>query len=124
MQEALISEWQSYESLRNKGYFKTWITRIVINKCKDHLRRAKYTCPFDDNAGLFYDMQTRDVELMDAICRLEPKFVPYITLRFYNDMTYEEVAKSLRITVSTAKYRTKTALRMLENILKGDEGCD
>ncbi len=124
MQEAAISAWQGYGSLRRKEYFKTWITRIVINKCKSFLRRKRSALCFDDNAGMFYDMPTRDIEIMDAVCRLDPKLVPYITLRFYNDMTYEETAESLRVPVSTVKYRTKAALRELEAILKGDEDCD
>lgn len=121
MQEAVISAWSGYDKLKKKEYFKTWITRIVINKCKDFLRQRKYTCELTDNADAFYDMPAQDMEIMDAICHLEPGLVPYITLRFYNDMTYEEVAKSLKIPVSTVKYRTKTALDKLKRFLKGDE---
>lgn len=124
MQEAVISAWQGYNALRYKEFFKTWITRIVINKCKNFLRGKKYTCSLTDNGEMFYNMPTRDMEIMDAVCRLEEKLVPYITLRFYNDMTYEEVAASLKVPVSTVKYRTKTALKKLEAILKGGESYD
>ena len=45
----------------------------------------------------------------------------YITLRFYNDMTYEEVAQVLKEPVSTVKYKTNKALLKLKEYLKGDD---
>ena len=65
-------------------------------------------------------MPETEFELMDAICKLPPHSSVYITLRFYNDMNYEEVSKVLKIPVSTVKYRTKKALEELKNILEGD----
>ena len=34
VQEATMVAWKSFKELKNIEYFKTWITRIVINKCK------------------------------------------------------------------------------------------
>ena len=61
------------------------------------------------------------MEIMDALCKMNPKISIYITLKFYNDMTYDEMAKSLMIPVSTAKHRTKSALNELKILLEGDE---
>ena len=61
------------------------------------------------------------MEIMDALCKMNPKSSIYITLKFYNNMTYDEMAKSLRLPVSTVKYRTKTALKELKILLEGDE---
>ncbi len=58
--------------------------------------------------------------MLDAICKLSPKISIYITLKFYNDMTYDEMAKTLKIPVSTVKHRTKTAISHLKEILKGE----
>ena len=44
----------------------------------------------------------------------------YISLRFYNDMSYDEVAKALKQPVSTVKYRTRKALDELKTLLEGD----
>ena len=61
------------------------------------------------------------MEIMDALCRMEPKLSIYITLKFYNDMTYDEMARSLAVPVSTVKHRTKSALKELKKLLEGDE---
>lgn len=118
--EAVISAYQSFGKLKNQQYFKTWITRIVINKCKDFLKKHRFTEELSDNINAFYDMPDTDLEIMDAICKLDEKYTPYITLRFYNDMTYNDVAKLLHQPVSTVKHRTKAALGELKKTLEGD----
>ena len=57
---------------------------------------------------------------MDVLCRMDPASSVYISLRFYNDMSYEQAAKTLRQPVSTVKYRTARALRQLKTLLEGD----
>lgn len=121
LQEAAISAYKSLDGLKNKEYFKTWLTRIVINKCKNFLKSRRYTEELTDNMNVFYSIQTEELEIMDALCKMDPKMSIYITLKFYNDMTYDEMAKSLMIPVSTVKHRTKSALSELKKLLEGDE---
>lgn len=121
LQEAAISAYQGFGRLKNIEYFKTWMTRIVINKSIDIGRKQKYTVELTDNINVFYDMSESDMEILDAICSLGSELSVYISLRFYNGMTYEEAAKVLRLPVSTVKYRTKKAIKKLKNILEGDE---
>lgn len=120
VQEAALSAYKAFGKLKNKEYFKTWITRIVINKSKDFLKKQRYTETLFDSASLLESVKSEDFEILDAILRMDKKLAPYITLRFYNDMTYEEAAALLKIPVSTVKYRTKAALLELRKILEGD----
>ena len=41
VQDAALSAYRSFHRLRNVQYFKTWITRIVINRCKDFFEKTK-----------------------------------------------------------------------------------
>lgn len=120
LQDSAMSAYISYEKLRNKEYFKTWMTRIVINKCKNFLKSKRYTEELNDNLNLFYNITESDFEIMDAICNMSPNLSVYITLKFYNDMTYKEMAKSLKQPVSTVKYKTKTAIDALKKLLEED----
>lgn len=121
LQEAALSAYQGFARLKNIEYFKTWLTRIVINKSIDFRKKQKYTVELTDNISVFYDMPESDVEILDAVCRLGSEWSVYISLRFYNGMTYEEAAKVLKQPVSTVKYRTNKAIKRLKNILEGDE---
>ena len=119
VQEAVLSALKSYNTLRDKSYFKTWLTRIVINKSKDYLKKKRFTEELKDNLNVFYNMPSDEIEIMDCICKLNKSSI-YITLRFYNDMTYDEVAHTLKLPVSTVKYKTKKALHQLKLLLEGD----
>ncbi len=120
VQEAVFSAWKSFDLLKNKEFFKTWITRIVINKSKDYIKKQRFTEELTDNLNMFCNMPIDEIGIMDCICRLDPKLAIYITLRFYNDMTYDEIAHTLKLPISTVKYKTKKALNELKNILEGD----
>jgi len=120
VQEAVLSALKSFDTLKNKEFFKTWLTRIVINKSKDYLKKQRFTEELTDNLNVFYNMPSDEIDIMDCICRLNPKSSIYITLRFYNDMTYDEVARTLKLPVSTVKYKTKKALGELKTFLEGD----
>ena len=121
LQDAALSAYQAFETLRNKEYFKTWLTRIVINKCKNHIKSRRYTEELTDNLNVFYNTDTTELEIMDALCKMSPGSSVYITLKFYNDMTYDDIARSMMLPVSTDKYRTKNALNELKKLLEGDE---
>ena len=121
VQEAVVCAYKSFDKLKHMEYFKTWLTRIVINKSKDFLKKKKYTAELTDNLNSFYNMPTEDFEIMEAICKLDSKMALYITLKFYNDMTYEEISRLLKLPVSTVKYRTSKALKKLKKILEGGD---
>lgn len=120
LQDALLSACRNIGSLRHPEYFRTWLTRIVINKSKNFLKAKRYTEELTDKLDVFYSIPEQDMEILDALCRMEPKAAAYISLRFYNGMTYEEAAKTLKQPVSTVKYRTAKALRELKELLEGD----
>lgn len=120
LQDAALAAYRAFPNLRNKEYFKTWITRIVINRCKNFLKSKKYTEELKDDLNVFCTVQSEETEIMDSLCKMNPAQSLYITLRFYNDMTYEEMAKATHLPVSTVKYRTKAALNELKMILEGE----
>lgn len=120
LQDALLSAYQNIHSLRHREYFKTWLTRIVINKSKNFLKAKRCTEELTDRINVFCNIPEQDIEIMDALCRMDPKQSVYISLRFYNDMNYAEAAQVLKLPVSTVKYRTAKALSQLKTLLEGD----
>ena len=117
MQESVLSALKSFNKLKYKEYFKTWFTRIVINKSKDFIKKRRYTEELTDTVNVFYDIPLAEMNIVDCICRMNPKLSVYITLRYYNEMTYEEMAKVMKQPVSTVKYKTKKALSELKKHL-------
>ena len=44
IQETVLKCWQKIEQLKSEEYFGTWLTRILINQCKDILKERKKGC--------------------------------------------------------------------------------
>lgn len=120
VQDAALSAFQALDTLKYPEYFKTWMTRIVINKSKNFLKGRRLTEALDDSLNIFAAIPTEELEMMDAVLRLGEGLSVYISLRFYSGMNYEEAAQALGQNVSTVKYRTKKALNELKKILEGD----
>lgn len=51
MQETILTALEKITSLKEERYFKTWLTKILINKCNDILRKNKITVQMEE----FYD---------------------------------------------------------------------
>lgn len=73
-----------------------------------------------DSLNIFCDMPLEEINIVDCICKMNPKLSVYITLRFYNEMTYDEMAQTLKQPVSTIKYKTNKALSELKKLFEGD----
>ena len=41
VQETMVTIWEKLKKINSSGSFKTWLYRIVVNKCYDHLRKMK-----------------------------------------------------------------------------------
>jgi RNA polymerase sigma factor (sigma-70 family) len=47
IQETILTCWEKLDTLKNILYFKTWLTRILINKCNDQIRKQKNCFPIE-----------------------------------------------------------------------------
>ena len=70
LQEAALAAYRNLDTLKNSAYFKTWLTRIVINKCKNFLKSQRPTEELRDDIRLFGNVPETELEIVDAICRM------------------------------------------------------
>jgi len=112
----------AYKAIYNAGklkkaeFAKTWICRILINEAITFLRKQKrevtgHVAELDEAAAMPEDM----TDLHKAIDNLKPEEKTVIILRYFEDMKIEEIAKVLRLSVSTVKsrlYRTLAKLKI------------
>jgi RNA polymerase sigma-70 factor (ECF subfamily) len=125
VQDALIKAWRSWDSLRDPASFAPWFDRIVVNVCRDRMRRHRGVRWVDLEAAgdveahdAFREMFARD-EAARAVARLDPDHRVVVVLRFWRDMTLEQVAELLGLPLGTVKSRLHYALRALREELGG-----
>lgn len=110
--EAVYRALCSLKKLRHDEYFETWITRILINICKDELRKSARLRPLDELGELSaedYDA----LPVREAVAALPVELRELIMLRFFMRFTLAESAETLGIPQGTAASRERRALKLL-----------
>jgi RNA polymerase sigma-70 factor (ECF subfamily) len=119
VQDALIIAWQSFDTLREAGKFGAWFDRILVNGCRDRLRRRNVVrfIPIDgepEPAGRdpFVAFIERDA-LLAHIGLLTPDERIVVVLRFWADLPLEAIGDRLDWPLGTVKSRLHRALGRL-----------
>lgn len=130
-QDAFVAAWRKWESLRDPAAFQPWFDRILVNTCRNRLRQRRPTSVADPPDAFAEPLRgpERAVEARDeverALARLSPDHRIVIALRFYRDLTVDDIAVRLAIPAGTVKSRLHHALERLESLLAApDEEAD
>ena len=110
--EAVYKGLRSHKKLRQKEYFDTWLTRILINECRNEQRRRQRVQPVEtlpETAAEAFDA----LPLKEAVARLPGELRDVVILRFFAGYTLQETADALVIPRGTAATRQRRALSLL-----------
>ena len=128
-QETFVRAWTALPNFRGQSQFRTWLYRIVTNLCYNRLPslRRSLTELGDDviaeipETGTGFDnpahgLESRELRshLHHAIDHLDENYRLLISLRYQNELSYEEIATMLNLplgTVKTGLFRAKEQLR-------------
>lgn len=126
MQELTYRSYRNIRTIQEPQYIRTWLTRIAINICHDMLRKQKREIASNDIVeqqldNRYEQQQTNEIELFDTLSHLSDGQRELIMLKYVEDHTNQDIAKSLHIPEGTVKSRLHTALRKLRLLWK-EEG--
>ena len=119
-QEVLVRLWQGYDSFQGKSDLRTWIYKVSLNTCIsiDRKKKRRKTQPLLEGVDLFdkNDADNRQTDqLHERIGRLQA-FDRAIVMLWLEDMSYEEIAQIVGISVknvSVRLYRIKEQLKQM-----------
>lgn len=118
-QEALFRAWRSARSLREGSQVDAWLDRILVNVCRDRLRRRRairFIALTDDQAGhsadAFQILLDRD-EVLRAMTQLNPDQRIVVILHYWGGLTLTEIAARTGWPEGTVKSRLHHALEQL-----------
>jgi len=128
-QDALVRAWQAAGSLRDPAGFQAWFDRILVNICRDRLRRRRRITfiPIDpevtqaDRRDPFRTVLDRD-QVVRAMAHLNTDERVVLVLHYWADLTLDAVAERLGWPVGTVKSRLHHGLREIRRVL--DAGPD
>ncbi len=117
LQEALFKAWRHWPSLRQPEQAAAWFYRIVVNECRQRLRRRGREILVDvlpERAGPDeFDRSGERDALRQALVQLTPDDRLVLVLRFYADLTIDQIADRTGSRIGTVKSRLHRAVRAL-----------
>ena len=127
VQEAALVAWDRRRSLRDPETVDAWFNRILVNVCRQELRRrGRRPALMEIDAGVDGDhgrLHDRD-ELTRAIGRLTPDEQILLALRFGRDLTVPQIAADLGMAQGTVKSRLHYALEHLRAALEAERRAE
>ena len=123
MQETFVKVYKQYATYRQESSEKTWITRIAINTCKD-IRRSTWFKRVDRSVSLdtipepHYEYDPADDTLIQEVMKLQPKLKEVVLLKYYQNLSFQEIAETLQLPVGTVSTRMNTAKKKLRERLE------
>jgi RNA polymerase sigma-70 factor, ECF subfamily len=139
VQEVFLKIFRNIRSFRHGSSLKTWIYRIAVNEAYNHRRwfsrhqRQEVAfgpdeaapahadsfadpgrSPFDEAS----DHETRAM-VEAALEKLKPNFRTAVVLRDIEDLSYEEIASVLEVSLGTVKSRILRGREALRKVLEG-----
>ena len=114
---------RNIRSLKEPQYFKTWLSRILINVANDYLRNKGMVDLELDETSYVKEVVIEDkieikIDLYNAIDELEDKYKDAVILRYIDDLKIEDISKILDRPVNTIKTHLRKALKDMKKMLK------
>ena len=133
LQESYITALNRISSLERTESFMSWFNKIVVNKSRDYLRKKNpkpltgedewlLEGQIDDNESFSpesnVDKEELKTEVMDALKELSAEKRTCVMMRYFNDMSVNEIAQTMEVPVSTVKNRLFDARKELKKLFE------
>lgn len=126
IQETVLKCWQKIGQLKQEAYFQTWLTRILINQCKDVLKsRKRYVLLDDFEVSDFPELVQEDSyfanEWKEVLGGLKEKYRIVMELYYADGFSTKEIAEMLHITDMSVRSRLSRGRKQLEQLMDADD---
>ncbi|MFD2923281.1 sigma-70 family RNA polymerase sigma factor [Halobacillus naozhouensis] len=129
-QEAFIKAYQKYSTFKQQSSVKTWLYKITINLCKDHLKSSYIKRVIRKSTEVFRNIpsphatpeeytihKSEDEELLEHVLQLDNKYREIIILYYFEEFEIKDIAQLLQVSMNTIKTRLRRARQLLQEQL-------
>ena len=125
-QQAFVRAWEGLDRFKGNSLFFSWVYRIAMNQTLSHLRQksrlvsdyeARHLASDQQNAEEAMIKEEENTALHRAIEKLDEIYRQVILLKYFEKLSYAEMAEKLEITEKKVKSRLYDARRLLRDLL-------
>lgn len=116
IQETILTCWEKLDGLKEDRFFRTWVTRILINKCYDILRTSQKVIYMEDYPEIPIWEEENPAEWKEMLSVLEEDYRLVVTLYYAQGFKTKEIASILGIPDSTVRTRLSRAREQLKKV--------
>ncbi len=136
VQDVFVKAYFSIKSFREDSSFRTWITRIAINRARDELKKHSHRVPLneeitresieqvsdhlgepDSEEPISQHTETVGRLVAEAVAHLPDRLRLVVTLKDMEGLSYQEVSEVLRCSLGTVKSRHARGRARLKQFL-------
>jgi RNA polymerase sigma-70 factor (ECF subfamily) len=125
-QQVFLKLMRGMAKFRGESGFATWLYRMVVNTCMDSVRREKprlaetvagAAVPADQEDAMAQQQRARSIQA--ALSDLPPKLRVAVLLRYFEELSYEEMAQAMGCSMGTVASRLNRGHALLKKKLEG-----
>lgn len=109
--------------LREPAYFKTWMTRIVINTALEMIRKNSRQVALEDYMLEDDDMENLEQEikfdLYNALDALGAEDKSFIILKYFEGYSFRDISNLFEVPESTVKSKIYRCLKWMRDFMEG-----
>ena len=117
---------EKIHTLKNEEYYKTWLTRILINECYKIYNQNKKIVYLEtyDQEKLTYNDTYVDEDIKNLVRKLDKDLKQIVILYYFEEFSVKEISKIIKIPEGTVKSRLSRARKELEKALIAEENSE
>lgn len=123
LQETMLATYINLPKLKENKYFKTWIIKILINKCNKSFNYKKIVSLEENDIDKYVginEIQNKKLDFEDIISFLNKEEKTILTLYYYLSYTTKEIAQILNKREGTITSKISRAKQKIKNKYKGE----
>ena len=118
LSDTVLACWEKIPALKNENYFKTWITKILVRKCCDILKRQnRYIHGDFEEAYIENDEDTR-IQVKASLDMLSDNDRMVLMLFYFQDYSVKQISEITGISQDAVKARLSRGRKRFEAIYK------
>lgn len=119
MQETVLKCYEKIHTLNHAGFFKTWMIRILINNCKDILRKDQKLSLFEENQKVELVAPAEDLRgFLELLETVDERYRTVIILYYVEGYKIKEIAEILEMNENTVSSQLRRGRLMLKKELE------